>query len=99
MKRAEKHVSGLYIAGTVQERTRRMVPAENPATEIVTYVITDENQKRYYIDDYAPDSYFEISEYVEAPVYIRPYRKKNGDLSYSISIQKTYHRQSKGESF
>ena len=99
MKRTEKHVSGLYIAGTVRERTRRMVPAENPETEIVTYVITDENQRRYYIDDYAPDSYFEINEYVEVPVYIRPYRKKNGDLSYSISIQKTYQRQSKGESF
>ena len=41
----------------------------------------------------------ELGDFIETPVYIKPYRKRNGDLSYSISVQKEYQYQSKGESF
>ena len=99
MRKAANKITGLYLSGTVRERTRRMVPADNPTTEIVTYVITDENERRYYLDDYAPESYHEIGDCIEVPVYIKPYRKKTGDLSYSISVQKAYQYQAKGESF
>lgn len=99
MKKTENQMSGLYISGTIQERTRRMVPADNPTTEIVTYTVTDQNEKRYYIDDYAPDSYHEIGDNVILPIFIKPFRKKNGDPSYSLSIQKAYRHQSKGEAF
>ena len=50
MKKTDQQITGLYIAGTIQERTRRMVPTDNPTTEIVTYTVTDANDKRYYID-------------------------------------------------
>lgn len=91
--------AGLYIAGTVQSRTRRMVPADNPTTEIVTYIITDDNNRKYYIDDFAPASYHDINSYVELQVYVKPYRKRNGELSYSISIRKEYQPHTKGEEF
>lgn len=41
MKKTDQQITGLYIAGTIQERTRRMVPADHPTTEIVTYTVTD----------------------------------------------------------
>ena len=92
------HLTGLLIRGTVKERTRRHVPFDNPTTEIVTYTISDENDRRYYIDDFAPSTYYSIGENVENNVYVRPYRKRNGDLSYTLCIQKDYHS-IKGESF
>ena len=79
MKKTDQQITGLYIAGTIQERTRRMVPADHPTTEIVTYTVIDQNDKRYYIDDYAPDSYHEVGDYAVIPVFIKPFRKKNGD--------------------
>ena len=109
MKKTDQQITGLYIAGTIQERTRRMVPADHPTTEIVTYTVIDQNDKRYYIDDYAPDSYYiddyapdsyhEVGDYAVIPVFIKPFRKKNGDPSYSLSVQKAYRHHSKGESF
>lgn len=76
-----------------------MVPADNPKTEIVTYAISDESEKRYYVDEYSPAGYHEVGDFVEIPVYVKPYRKRNGDLSYSLSVLKAYQYQSKGESF
>ena len=75
MKKTDQQITGLYIAGTIQERTRRMVPADHPTTEIVTYTVTDSNDKRYYIDDYAPDSYHEVGDNIVFPVFIKPFRK------------------------
>ncbi len=99
MKKNRQKSTGLIVVGIVQDRTRRMVPADNPTTEIVTYLITDESEKRYYIDDYRPAEYYEIGEFVEVPIYVKPYRKRNGELSYSLNIQKAYQYQTKGESF
>ena len=62
-----------------------------------SYILS--NDKRYYIDDYAPDSYHEVGDYAVLPVFVKPFRKKNGDPSYSLSVQKAYKHQSKGESF
>ena len=56
-------------------------------------------EQDYYIDDYAPDSYHEVGDYAVIPVFIKPFRKKNGDPSYSLSVQKAYRHHSKGESF
>lgn len=99
MRKNNTKTTGLYIAGTVQDRVRRMVPIDNPKTEIVTYTISDESEKCYYVDEYSPTGYHEIGDYVEIPVYVKPYRKRNGDLSYSFSVLKAYQHQSKGESF
>ena len=100
MKKEQGKTTGLYIAGTVQNRTKRMISSDQrEKTEIVTYVITDDNDRNYYIDDFAPDHYYNINDFVEIPVYIKPYRKKTGDLSYSLSIQKPYKPKPKGESF
>jgi hypothetical protein len=99
MPRTAKKETGLHLAGTVENRTRRMVPKDNPKTEIVTYTILDENNRRYYVDDFAPETYFEVDQYVEIPVYVKPYRKHNGELSYSLSVKKAFQAAVKGESF
>ena len=88
---------GLSLTGTVIDRTRRMVPRNNPTTEIVTYTIQDENSRKYYVDDYAPDGYLDLDSYASFPVYIKPYLRKNGEASYTINVQKL--QPSRGEHF
>ena len=79
---------GLYLNGTVVDRTRRYVPKDNPVTEIVTYTLSDNTDRKYYVDDYAPSEYHEMGTFISVPVYVKPYIKKNNDLSYNLCIQK-----------
>jgi hypothetical protein len=91
---------GLYITGTIANRTRRYISTRNnPNTEVVTYTITDEHEHRYFVDDFAPSSYYDISSPVTLPVYVKPYLKKNGDASYILCVQKNYLPITKGETF
>lgn len=88
---------GLSLCGTVIDRTRRMVPHDNPTTEIVTYTIQDEYNRKFYVDDYAPNGYHDLNSNVCFPVYIKVYSRKNGDLSYTLNVQKMEF--SRGEHF
>ena len=72
---------GLSLSGVVIDRTRRMVPRDNPTTEIVTYMIQDGHNRKYYVDDYAPGSYHDLQSSVTLPVYVKTYTRKNGDPS------------------
>lgn len=96
---ASNSLQGLVVIGTVEERTRRLVPYNNPTTEIVTYHLVDNASKKYYVDDYAPDSYFDIGDFITVPVYVKSYQRKNGGLSYTLNIQKGDVAFSKGEHF
>jgi hypothetical protein len=89
--------SGLSVSGMIVDRTRRMVPRDNPTTEIVTYTIQDSSNRKYYVDDYAPSSYHELNSDVSFPIYIKSYLRKNGDPSYTLHIQKLNYSQ--GEHF
>lgn len=91
---------GLYVIGSIVNRTRRFISTNNnPNTEIVTYTILDDHDHRFFVDDFAPTSYFEVTASVTLPVYIKPYNKKNGDAAYTLCIQKNYHPITKGEAF
>ncbi len=90
-------IQGLCLTGTVIDRTRRMVPRNNPTTEIVTYMIQDGHNRKYYVDDYAPGSYHDLQSSVTLPVYVKTYTRKNGDPSYTLNIQKM--DMSRGEHF
>lgn len=79
---------GLSLSGTVIDRTRRMVPHDNPTIEIVTYTIQDGYNRKFFVDDYAPNGYHELNSSVCFPVYIKAYNRKNGDPSYTLNIQK-----------
>lgn len=81
--------SGLLIAGTVIDRMRRHVPKNNPSTEIVTYTIQDSSNRKFFVDDYAPECYHDLDKYVCLPVYIKPYIKKNGEPSFNFNVQKS----------
>ena len=92
-------ISGLYVGGIIQERRRRFINRENDdRIEIVTYTVSDENEKNYFIEDYSPSSYREVGTQLLEPVYVKPYKKKSGDLSYTICIKKDF-RGGRGETF
>ena len=89
---------GLYISGKIVNRTRRYVPKANPTTEIVTYTLDDEDGHKYYVDDFAPEGYRELGEYVILNVYVKAYIKKSNEASYTINIRKEFSS-GRGESF
>ena len=97
MKRHQASPDGLILSGKVTARSRRNVPANDPKTEIVTYVVQDEAERKYYVDDYAPESYHELGTHISVPVYVKPYTKRNKDVSYNLCIQK--EASAKGEHF
>ena len=89
-KSTSKEISnGLSLSGIIVDRTRRMVPLDNPTTEIVTYTIQDESNHKYYVDDYSPSEYHDINANVCFPVYVKAYNRRNGTPSYTLNIQKS----------
>ena len=89
--------AGLYLFGTVVDRTRRMVPKDNPTTEIITYAVIGNRDSKYYIEAFSPDSYYDIGSEISVPIYVKPYKRKNGEPSYTLMIQQEYI--SRGEHF
>ena len=84
----QEPLSGLYIFGTIIDRTRRTINTKgNTTAEIVTYTIQDTNGRRHYVDEYSPEEYYELSEYAEVPVYVKTFKKQNGDIGYSFCVQ------------
>ena len=81
-------LSGLSLSGIVTDRTRRMVPRDNPTIEIVTYTIQDDSNRKFFVDDFAPNGYYDVNTNVCLPIYIKAYKRKNGDPSYTLNIQK-----------
>lgn len=91
--------SGLYLFGQVIDRTRRTIQTKNNSSaEIVTYTIRDICDRRYYVDEYSPVSYHEVNSYIEIPVYVKVFQKRNGDISYSFCVQQKL-TPSRGEHF
>ena len=83
------YMSGLSLSGTVIDRTRMMVPRDKPMTEIVTYTIQDNANRKFFVDDHTPSGYHELQSEVSLPIYIKSYVRKNGEASYTLNVQKT----------
>jgi len=48
-------LEGLFVGGTVRDRRRRYInKAGSDQVEIVTYTLTDSNDRNFYVEDYAP---------------------------------------------
>lgn len=91
-------LEGLFIGGTVRDCRRRYInKSGSDQIEIVTYTLADSNDRHFYVEDYAPTSSRSIGDQTVVPVYIKPYRKSNGQLSYTVCIKKEF--QTRGESF
>ncbi len=91
--------SGLLLCGSVSQRSKRIVPVNNSTIEVVTYLVVDSNGRFFYVDDYSPNQYYEVGQSIQVPVYVKPYRKKNGEPSYSLNFLKPYRPSAKGEVF
>ena len=79
--------SGRFLFGTVSDRTLRYVPKDHPTTEIVTYTVQSSHDTHYFVDHFAPDSYYNIGADVCFPVYIKTYKRRNGDPAYTLMLQ------------
>ena len=90
-------LQGLYACGYIQKRTRRKVPKDNPTLEIVTYELKDNENRSVYVDDFEPNEYYEVGSLVNLPVYVKPYQRKTGQLSYTLCVVK--NNTNKGEEF
>ena len=93
-------LSGLYLFGTVIDRTRRTIntKSNNATAEIVTYTIQDNAGHRYYVDEYTPEEYRNINESAEIPVYVKTFKKRSGDIGYSFCVQQEFGS-TRGEHF
>lgn len=89
--------SGLFLFGQVVDRTRKHVPKDNPTTGIITYTVQTVRDTKYFVDDYAPNAYYDIGSDVYLPVYIKTYKRRNGDPSYTLMFQ--HDERSRGEHF
>ncbi len=89
---------GLFVSGRACYHRRRYInKSSSEQGEIVTYTLTDSNDRNFYVEDYALSSYRNIDDQTVVPVYIKPYRKSYGQLSYTICIKKDF--ETRGESF
>ena len=77
---------------------RHLKPGLDSSAEIVTYTIQDTNGRRYYVDEYSPEEYYDIGENVELPVYVKTFKKRTGDIGYSFCVQQQ-DSPSRGEHF
>ena len=92
--------SGLYVFVWVSDRARRSIPTRNDSTaEIVTYTVEDTASRKYYIDEYSPTEYHDVGSFVSLPVYVKTYKKRNGDIGYSFCLQQQHTVLSRGERF
>ena len=97
----EASFSGLYVFGEVVERTKRTLP--NTTTEVVTYTVQDNEGRRYYVDEYVrsaeQERCHERGAYVEIPVFVKTFKKRNGDIGYSFCVQQESRSHSRGVPF
>ena len=91
---------GLFLVGKVADRVRKTVSAQGTEVEVVTYTILCGGVHRFYVDDFNPDKHFAVGENVSIPVYVKAYRKKTGEPSYMLKLQKSdVYIASRGERF
>ena len=79
---------GLFLIGEVSDRVKKNITTHGVDVEVVTYTISCNDRQRYYVDDFDPEKYFSVGEKVSIPVYVKAYKKKNGDASYMFKLQK-----------
>jgi len=92
---------GLIVHGIILKRTRRYIETKNgEQAEIVSYVIGGgEDKRKIIVDDYSPTEYYNVNTLVSIPVYVKPFPKKAGGLSYTLNVQKEFNYVTVGEEF
>lgn len=88
LKRAKE--MNLNISDALQmsdaELTQLLFPKDNPSITIVTYLIQTRQDRKYFVDDYNPDTFYDVMSEVTVPVYVKTYKRKNGDPAYNLQI-------------
>jgi len=92
--------SGLIVRGKILKRTRRHIETKNgEQIVVVTYVIEGDEKRKFFIEDYSPSAYYDVDTIASIPVYVKPYTKKSGGLSYTLNVQKEFEYAAAGEEF
>jgi len=92
-------LSGLILFGTITDRVKKSVTVSGVDREVVTYTVESTDIHTHYVDDFAPDSYYELGDKVAIPVYVKPYTKKTGVPAYMLKTQKDSVTPIHGERF
>ncbi len=79
---------GLFLIGEVSDRVKKNITTHGVDVEVVTYTISCNDRQRYYVDDFDPEKYFSVGEKITIPVYVKAYKKKTGEPSYMLKLQK-----------
>ena len=98
MPRSTEKLSGMFICGIVRDRRKRDIEKGEKKMQIVTYEVADDSGHVYYIEAFDPKDYYNRDAYVQIPVYIKAYKKKNGEPAYTINV-KSESKNLQGESF
>ncbi|GHU69324.1 hypothetical protein FACS1894184_13170 [Clostridia bacterium] len=81
-------ITGLYLNGFVKSRTRRTITKNDTDIEIISYLVADNNGNTYVLEDFSPPSYYEVNSRIEVPVYIKPYQRRNGVISFTVNVRR-----------
>lgn len=81
----DKAQSGIFVEGQVIARTRQKFKQGEKDLEKVIYRITNAGPD-LLVEDVAPPGYLTIGTLVKLPIYIRPWKRKNGTPAFSVSI-------------
>ncbi len=57
-----------------------------PLAKRIAYKIA----QSFFVNEYPPSDYYEISEYAELPVYVKTLRKRTGDIGYFYCVQQPF---------
>lgn len=68
--------SELYLFGKVIDRPQRKVPKDNPTTWTITYLGQNNWDSKFYVDNYAPTFYCDLSREISFQVFIKVYNRK-----------------------
>ena len=79
---------GLFLIGEVSDRVKKSIATHGMDVEVVTYTISCNDRQRYYVDDFDPEKYFSVGEKISIPVYVKAYKRKNGEAAYMFKLQK-----------
>ena len=92
--------NGLIVHGSILKRTRRHIETRSgELVEIVSYVIGGDDKRKIIVEDYSPKEYYTVNSLVAIPVYVKPFTKKSGSLSYTLNVQKEFNYSTAGEEF
>ncbi len=95
----EEFTKGLYLIGTIANRSRKLIDDKGKKNEVIYYLIQTGSDEYYFVYDFEPKSYHEVGEEVSLPIISHPYIGRYNHLGVSYYVRKEKKRDLPGEFF